>query len=70
MLCPKCDAQKTKTLKTEQIGGKTKRVRFCMKCSFSFVSEEKPVLITFTEEEKEEYEEYLAEIATQSEKDR
>jgi len=66
MVCPKCANDKTKVPDTKKKGAVTWRLRYCPHCHFSFTTTERPNLTLFTQEEKDEYEEYIAQELTQS----
>ena len=66
MVCPKCANPKTCVPKTEKRGAVTWRLRFCPNCKFSFSSTERPNFTLFTQEEIDEYEEYIAQELAES----
>ncbi len=61
MVCPRCSSLKSRCVYTKQDGGVTQRIRKCRECHYSFNTVERPEIITFSESEKKEYENYLNE---------
>lgn len=59
MICPRCGELKTRAIHTKQVGGTTQRIRCCVSCDYSFNTTEQPKIMTFSEDEKNEYDEYL-----------
>lgn len=68
MICPKCAYEKMKVSKTFNDGAVTKRHRYCPKCSFMQLTEERPIFNNLmSEEEIKEYEEYIEESVSKGE---
>jgi len=59
MICPKCGNRRTRAIHTAQNGGETVRTRRCEECEFSFRTIETPKIVSFSDEEREEYNQYI-----------